>query len=830
MRSRQALWWVAALAGGLFLLAHLNSLAWFLDDIDAINFAMGVREFDVAKHQPHPPGYPVFIALGKIARTFAGVLPGAAHGGPIEAGSLAVWGVIGGALSALSLAFLFLQVEEHRTRALAAMALTLICPLFWFTSSRPLSDVPGFAAVLLSQALAAAAFARQRGWAARQRESGGAISAGDIAASGRLIVLSALVAGLAIGLRSQTIWLTGPLIAVVVVDRAGRAAAGALLGALLTFGIGILLWFVPMLFAAGGPARYLRALTSQAGEDFTGVDMLVTSPNPGRRLVLNLLQTFVSPWVSLPLAVIILALAAIGALVMLRGSRRGLILLGGMAAPYALFHLAFQENETVRYALPLVPAVAYLTVRGMDALLRRVMPLGAAALVAACAFIAVPALTAYASETSPVFHLFDDMQQAITGGTPAPVAIGMHRRVLTESRRAREWAAAAFPWKLLPAPVGHEWLELVKVWRDQSPGPIWFVADPHRTDLALIDPASRRYFARRYRWPIREVPRDPLSRTLYRVFPAAFEDPALVGGARPDEMDWYVFETPGWFLGEGWALTPETAGVADRDKKGPGYNRAVGYVGRRLYPSHLMIGGRNLGAATDPIVRFTLALDGATIDRWDVKPAPGFYLRYVAVPPSLLLPKLRSLRPDGTTVYDPASDRWAELTVTAEAVTAEGGTVVTPAQPVQASVEQFDLQPLDGVMVAYDSGWHEAEFDPRRGLSWRWASDAATLRLWSGDRDVELRLRVESPRRYFDTAPHVVLRAGDQTLATLDPTEDFEMTARIPAAALRASGGIVTLTTDRVFVPADAQRGSQDRRRLGLRVYEVIATSPAESR
>lgn len=825
MKFRHAFWWVAALVGAVFLLAHLFSLAWFLDDIDAINFAMGVREFDVARHQPHPPGYPVFILLGKIARLFAGALPGAGNGGVIEAGSLAVWGVIGGALSAVSLAVLFLNVEENRTRALAAMTLTLICPLFWFTSSRPLSDVPGFAAVLLSQALAASAFARQRGWAARQRDGGAAaIAASDIAASGRLIVLSALVAGLALGLRSQTAWLTVPLIAVVIVDRAGRAAAGALLGAGLTFGIGILLWFIPMLFAAGGPARYLRALTSQAGEDFTGVDMLVTSANPGRRLVLNLLQTFVSPWVSLPLAAIVLALAAIGFLVMLRGSRRGIILLGGMAAPYALFHLAFQENETVRYALPLVPAVAYLTIRGMDALLRRLMPLGAAALIAACALIAVPALTAYASETSPVFHLFADMTQAIKGGTPAPAVIGMHRRVLTESRRAREWAGPAFPWTLLAAPVGHEWLELVKYWHDRGDGPIWFVADPHRTDLALIDPVSRRYFARRYRWPIRDVPRDPLSRTLYRVFPAAFEDPALVGGARPDEMDWYVLAPPGWILAEGWALTPETSGVADRDRKGPGYNQAVGYVRRRPDAVQVMIGGRNLGAATDPVVRFTLALDGKVLDTWEVKPAPGFYLRSFTLPAG-------ALAFTGGTDGVAGPSRWAELTVRAEAVGAAAG---TPAQPVQASVEQFDLQPLDGVMVAYDSGWHEAEFDPRRGLSWRWSSESATLRLWpvaeSGAQDIELRLRAESPRRYFDTAPHVVLRAGNATLATLEPNDDFEMTARVPAATLKASGGIVTLTTDRVFVPADAQRGNPDRRRLGLRIYDVVVTRGTDAR
>jgi hypothetical protein len=58
----------------------------------------------------------------------------------------------------------------------------------------------------------------------------------------------------------------------------------------------------------------------------------------------------------------------------------------------------------------------------------------------------------------------------------------------------------------------------------------------------------------------------------------------------------------------------------------------------------------------------------------------------------------------------------------------------------------------------------------------------------------------------------------------MTPEDDFELTARVPAAALRASGGILTLATDRVFVPAEVRSGSDDRRRLGLRIYDVSVT------
>ena len=51
----------------LYLAAHVPSLAPSLEDIDSINFALGLRHFDPALHQPHPPGYPVYMLLGHIS-------------------------------------------------------------------------------------------------------------------------------------------------------------------------------------------------------------------------------------------------------------------------------------------------------------------------------------------------------------------------------------------------------------------------------------------------------------------------------------------------------------------------------------------------------------------------------------------------------------------------------------------------------------------------------------------------------------------------------------------------------------------------------------------
>src|SRR5688572_32732053 len=55
----------ALLLSAAYLAAHLPSLAPSLEDIDSINFALGLRDFDPSRHQPHPPGSPVYIALGR---------------------------------------------------------------------------------------------------------------------------------------------------------------------------------------------------------------------------------------------------------------------------------------------------------------------------------------------------------------------------------------------------------------------------------------------------------------------------------------------------------------------------------------------------------------------------------------------------------------------------------------------------------------------------------------------------------------------------------------------------------------------------------------------
>ena len=572
-------------------------------------------------------------------------------------------------------------------------------------------------------------------------------------------MLGAFMAGLSIGFRSQMAILTMPLLLWVFV-----AVARVRVAVIAAAAAGVAVWAVPLVWFSGGPRRYLLALSSQAGEDFSGVVMLWTHPTP-RAAAAAILQTFVRPWDSPILAGVMLALAGAGAIVLLMRSPRVLAILAVAFGPYALFHLLFQETHTIRYALPLVPLIGYLAAVVLAEADARAAGIATVALAGACFACVVPATAAYARTPSPIFAMLSEMRMLQERG--ARPVVGMHRRVFTESRRARLYAGNV-PGRVLPVPRDYEWLEMTRAWRDGHDGEAWFVADPRRTDLALIDADHAR--TRPYRWPF--------NRTVY------------LGGARPDEIDWHIVSEPGWFLEHGWALTPETAGIAERDGWGPHRRPSIGWVRRRATDAVMMIGGRHLGG--DPPVSLVVNLDERPVTTIVVR--PGFFLDFVDVPATALA----------------GAGRYAKLTVSAQS------TGVTP--PV--AIEQFNLQSPDRVQYGFDEGWYEPEYNPRTARSWRWMSERAVVRVHHAGRGVVMRFGGESPLRYFDQAPRIRVMVGERVVSELAPTSDFAAEVPIPADALTAANGRIVLTSDRGFV-AGEREGTADRRRLAIRVYSL---------
>jgi hypothetical protein len=757
----------------VFALAHVPFLATSLEDIDSVNFALGVRHFDVATHRPHPPGYPVYVAAGKVA-VGALDLVSSAPEASVDARALAILSLLAGVCVVPLLYRVFAcltpegaafdrqepPAQTINLTALAATAITISCPLFWYLAVRPMSDLPGFAVAIAAQACLLTAWWRQTPGPDGDRR----LAVPALTASGRMIVIGALLSAISIGVRSQTVWFTLPLLLLVLLDRVGRGVAGAILGSAISFTFGALAWGVPLIIASGGLSAYLAALGSQAGEDFAAGDMLYLNPTP-RNAAFALIRTFVHPWDSPALATVVLALSAFGFVLVAWRERRAMAAILAMTAPYFVFHLVFQDTAFVRYALPIVPPVAFLAARGVALASERAAPVAAAVISIWAVAVASPVLVAYGAEPSPTVRVVDAMRTELARQRPG--ALALHQTF----RRPLEAEDVGIE-PQLPSPPRLEWLEWAKYWREGHTEPLWLLADPVRSDLALIDPQSRRDVTD-IRWPLVARP--------------AF------GGMRPSAVQWYRLAPPGWFVGEGWALTPETAGMAGVMGKGPSIAPITAWIRRRPDAARLLIGGRNLAPAGHAAARFRVTIDDQVFQEFEVP--PGFFLRVFDIPAGRLA----------------GAGSLAQMSVQSEP--ANGGAAIPTA------IEQFDVQSTGTLMWGFDADWNEAEYSPALGV-WRWSSDKSTLRIAGPNQSIRLILPLEDPMRYFDRAPRVRVMAGTRELAAMTVSDSRVWTIDVPADALAASDGLLSIETDESFVPAE-RGGPPDFRRLGLRIFGV---------
>jgi hypothetical protein len=732
--------WVISAA---YLALHLPFLAPNLEDVDSINFALGLREFDPARHQPHPPGYPVFIAMGRVSLAVVSAVSPALTRTSAEALALALWSAVGGAVALLALFHVFRELEQQTpwSRALAATALAGAAPLFWMSGLRPMSDMAGLAFALTAQALIL-----------RGRTGRGAL------------VTGAFVAAVAIGLRVQTFWLTMPLLALAFVMQRRAGVWWLLTRPIAALAAGAAIWAVPLVTLSGGIDGYVRALGTQAGEDFAWVNMVWLNPTP-RRLAFALYETVVLPWVSLPLAVAVGIAAVSGATILLLRRPAAMLLAFLAYAPYAVFHIVFQETATVRYALPTIPLIAWLAVRGTAAA-GRFAPAFAVPLIGASLVVAVPGGVAYGRETHPQFRSIADAAQR--AATQRPAAVFSHFAI---------WRAVQAEDGMLPVVEPRrqfEWLALVDYWNGGGTAPVWFLADARRTDLALIDPRSRGDVVR-YRWSVADRPE--------------------LGGTRPSGVDWYRLGRPGWFVGEGWSLSAEAGGLARATGTGPDLRPIDAWIRRRPGPMHMVVGTRYLGeTSSGPAASFELAIDGQVKDRWTLAAAERNSLRFLDLPEGLAA----------------SSGDYAHLTIASRAAGAG-------AAPV--AVRQFDIQQAEQMIYGFAEGWHEEEYDFATGRRWRWTSERSVIRVKGPPHGVRLTLRGENPLRYFDEAPTVRVTAGGRTVAELRPAADFEWSVTVPAADLVRGDGALAIETDRAYLPGPAE-GTADERHLALRLFE----------
>lgn len=225
--SLRAAPWDLVLAAALSLLTVLSRLPYrarMLYNWDAVQFALALREYDVVKHQPHPPGYILYVALGRLVDAWL----------DDPAGACVALAVAFSGLTTFVVYFLAREIYDRPT-AVAAAALLAVSPLSWFYGSVGLTYA---GEALCASTVAYFAFRARRG------------SESDA-------LLGAVYLGLAGGLRQSILLLLAPLWGLgtaLGVRRIRTVAIGLALA-----GAAVLTWFLPMIWLTGGLERYLAA-------------------------------------------------------------------------------------------------------------------------------------------------------------------------------------------------------------------------------------------------------------------------------------------------------------------------------------------------------------------------------------------------------------------------------------------------------------------------------------------------------------------------------------------------------------------------------------------
>ena len=316
-----------------------------LEDLDGANFLLGLTDFSLASHQPHFPGYPVYMAASWMASLVLDPVSA------LQLPGVLCWGL------GLVLFHRALCVAVNERVAWLGWMLLLLSPLAWTTAGRSGSDAMG-AGLALSAASCLAI-----SWVSANQNRRWAIAAG-------------LLGALSLGARPALFpWIGG--LAVVALWSERRAVATG------SFALGIGLWGLPFAVAAG-PDLWAHGQEFVVGH-FTRWGGAATVPEADSmaargvqftRLVLH--HGFGTPvegggvmrW---GVMVLWISGLAAGLRVLPRTLWRPLL---AVAVPFALWLWIGQNPEKPRHILPLLPILATVAAAGLARADNRLLALG----------------------------------------------------------------------------------------------------------------------------------------------------------------------------------------------------------------------------------------------------------------------------------------------------------------------------------------------------------------------------------------------------------------------------------------------------------------------
>jgi 4-amino-4-deoxy-L-arabinose transferase-like glycosyltransferase len=303
---------------------------------DEARFLDGIRQYDVARHSPHPPGYPVYVALSATLAWVAG---------PVRGAQLA--SILGALLTLLTTGLVLHHLGASRGQVLLCGWLLVGVPAFAFYANVGLSDCLGAGVAACSLwALVRAIEKPDNRW--------------------RLQVAAASVA-LTIGVRPQLLLMVAGVGLWAVLSALTTRRWRQLLEALVAGALVSLTCWAPAVLLTGW-TRYLGVMRHQSA--------WMVSVEAHRRLPDAPLDSLLGHWLVRPFGTELLAagfwlLVAAGTIAWWRAGRRRLVIAAVASAGVYLLTAMWTMNylTTARYILPALPMLAAM-VSGV-ALVRR---------------------------------------------------------------------------------------------------------------------------------------------------------------------------------------------------------------------------------------------------------------------------------------------------------------------------------------------------------------------------------------------------------------------------------------------------------------------------
>ena len=319
-------------------------------ELDEFHFLEALLKFEPLRHHPHPPGFPLFVALGKLAFALLG--------DPFAA--LVALNIVACVVGFAALYRAFRNYVDDADVALAGSLIFYLSAGMLIHSTLALADATAIMFLALTFAtLSQPGVVRASG----ALLGGGTEGAPEARTTPALnpAIASAIYASASIGCRPQFAIPLVPalIVALFLCFRTWKQRAIAI----GVFTIVSLVWLIPLIQATGGWKGFTNYELGQA-RYFAAHD---AAASRGSKTLLRLAARFVlRAWGSSITIALVGLFAAIGVIPFLRGWRRSII-------PFVVFtfeHLGFaiaamDPADAVRYSLPALPLFALLAALGL---------------------------------------------------------------------------------------------------------------------------------------------------------------------------------------------------------------------------------------------------------------------------------------------------------------------------------------------------------------------------------------------------------------------------------------------------------------------------------